>query len=117
MSNEESKGSDAQRYFLEHIAPALAQIAKDCEAKGMSIVALVEYEPTKGGLTAVGAPNRSSSFDLVMTAARSGGSVDGLMFAVMERARKHGHNSLILQQLGIPAIPAAPAAAAEGAVH
>jgi hypothetical protein len=48
MSDERS---DAERFYDEEIAPALLEIGRKCEERGMSVVFLVEYEPGEIGET------------------------------------------------------------------
>ncbi len=95
----------SEEYYDEEIAPALRDVASKCEAWGMSIVAMVEWEPGETGSTRALAAGRGFGMELVQAAVSAQGNVDALVFAIMRHAREHGHASIILKQLGVPLTP------------
>ncbi|MES2887284.1 MAG: hypothetical protein V4739_04655 [Pseudomonadota bacterium] len=94
-----------EQIYDERIAPKLLALATECEAAGFSLVATCEWQPGESGETAFINKDASFAIRLVHTAIKAHGNVDTLMFALMKHARKHGHRSLILSQLGIPPEP------------
>lgn len=94
-----------EAYYDREIAPKLAEIAKDCEAHGMSLVAVVEWAARKGGVTIYEAADASVSTEVARMAARCNGNVDALVMGLLAHARKHGHRSMYLSTLGVPATP------------
>lgn len=114
MSNEGKTISEGERYYDEHVAPVLAQLAKDCAERGMHIMAYVEYEPGARGLTCARSGEPSAAFLIAEAAARANGNIDSLMITVMRHASVHGHSSVVLKTLGVPETPPA---SPEGAVH
>jgi hypothetical protein len=97
-----------ERFYDEKIAPELLRLMRLCEARGMSFLAVVEFEAAVGD-TGTTAPARGRSDFLAQGAgigqrmahwaARANGNVDAFMFAVMRWAREHGHSSAVLTVL------------------
>lgn len=106
MSDETTEN---EQFYDDHVAPALADLAKTCARRGMSFCAFVEYDAGKFGTTAGVASDPGFSFLLALAAMRSRGNVDSLFAALVKHAREHGHSSLILSQMGVPPVPGAPA--------
>lgn len=90
MTNEE--------FYDAEIAPKLFEMAKACEARGMSFVAQVEYAHGETGETAVVAPGASIKSYTALWGVRCHGNVDALVIAAARHGREHGHSSLILRQ-------------------
>ncbi len=97
-----------EAYYDREVAPRLAEIARNCEAQGMSLVANVEWVPGRGGLTITEAADASVAQQIVRMAARCNGNVDSLIMGIMAHARKHGHSSMCLVILGVPSKPVRP---------
>lgn len=97
--------SDKEIFYDQHIAPKLAELAKECEARGMPFLALVEWEPGEGGRTCVLPPGASFGIRMAETAARARGNVDSLILALMRYAGQHGHSSVCLSRLGVAHAP------------
>lgn len=93
-----------EQYYDEHVAPKLAEIGKECEARGLSLIAACEWEPGEFGST-VTLTDASYAMRLVNSAIMSLGNVDTLLIAISKHATKHGHSSIFLKQLGIPTVP------------
>ena len=99
MTPQTDARSEKERYYDEHIAPKLQALALDCQSRGLSLLALCEFEPGKSGQTRAYQDDASFSMKLADVAARAQGNVDSLLIALLSHARQHGHNSLLLQQL------------------
>jgi hypothetical protein len=93
MTNEE--------FYDSVIAPALLDLGKQCQDRGISFVASVEYATGETGETAT--INEAASFKirLAHAAMSSHGNVDSLFFWLVKYAKEHGHQSIILRQLGV----------------
>lgn len=110
-TREEVAAWERETFYDREIAPKLAEVAKLCEAHGMSLVANVEWGPRKGGVTIFETPDASAAHQIVRMAAMCNGNADSLIWGLMAHARKHGHTSACLFQLGVPLKPeAAPGA-------
>ena len=95
----------SEKFYDDEIAPKLADIARLCEAHGMSFVASVEFAPGNTGSTALLALSSCMTQRMTAMASRSDGNVDKLIFSLMTYAREHGHSSICLLQLGVPCAP------------
>lgn len=98
-----SLSADKEQFYDEVIAPQLAEIAKSCEARGLSFLAFCEYEAGSYGHTSQIQPEPESSFAirLIDAAGQARGNIDGLFFAVYRWAEKRGRigESLVLKML------------------
>jgi hypothetical protein len=94
MTTEERE----QLYDCE-IAPALLELASKCQDNGLSLAAMVEWEPGETGRTAALAAGSGFGIRMVEAAIRASGNVDSLIFALMKYGREHGHSSACLQLL------------------
>ena len=94
-----------EQYYDEFIAPRLIELSEECEAHGLSFLAVCEWTP--GEYCQTMNLESGSGFGIRMTdaAVRAKGNIDSFMFAIMRHARKNGHSSMILKQLGVPINP------------
>jgi hypothetical protein len=99
----------SEQYYDEHVAPKLLALAKDCEARGFSLVAVCEWSPHEGGTTATIAAGAGIGIRLTHAMAQAKGNVDSFMIAAARYARQHGHSSVVLSQMGVPTTPPPPA--------
>ena len=91
----------SEKLYDYEIAPALADLAKKCEAAGMSFVASVEWTKGETGSTVLGVGD-ASGVAQVMTAlaARSNGNIDAVLIGLIKRfdvsqsVFLHTHNKL-----------------------
>jgi hypothetical protein len=104
--------SDREKFYDDEIAPALLDMAKRCAERGMSMVAVVEYEPGTDeddigstGETVSLQPGSGFKMRLIEAAIQAHGNADALIMALMRYATEHGHSSICLQQLGVPLMP------------
>jgi len=108
-SHPEIQGGEAvtpEEIYDNIISPSILRSGKCCEKHGLSMVAVVEYGKDDRGVTTTIAPEASYAMYLTDLAVRSRGNVDTLIMALCKHARKHGHSSIMLKQLGIPIDPA-----------
>lgn len=100
-----------EAFYDAEVAPALMDLARRCTERGMSLIATVSYDDEGSiGRTLALAPDAPATIRYLDALARSwcaGGAVnvDGFLLAVMEDARRTGHSSLLLKQLGVPLSP------------
>lgn len=99
------ESSEREAFYDAEIAPALADMARRCQDRGLSFLAVVEWEPGETGRTYIQAEESGYGIRLAETAARAGNNVDALIMAIMKHARQHGHSSMCLKMLGVPVTP------------
>jgi hypothetical protein len=97
--------TDNEEFYDTVIAPELLKVGKLCKDHGISFVAIAEYDPGEYSSTVSLRENSSYILRLAKAVADCNGNVDSLFFAIMRHANTHGHQSLILKQLGIPETP------------
>jgi hypothetical protein len=102
---------EREAFYDAEVAPELLRLAGLCEDRGISLVALAEWEPGETGRTVTIAKDASFQPRLVDTAIRSHGNVDTLVLALMRYATEHGHSSACMHLLGVPRAPAVDAPA------
>lgn len=105
---EADSRSENERYYDDEMAPKLLALMEECRARGMSILATVEYDSGNLGSTIMLQPVCCFAMALVQLATVCEGNVDSLMLAVARHARLHGHNSFVLARLGVPGSPGVP---------
>lgn len=91
--------SEKEEIYDKEIAPLLLQAAKLCETHGIALVAHVEFEPDKFGLTASPTVNFSLSTLMVLWAAQSKANLDLFMIKVRRWNNGRPHNSMVLRIL------------------
>ena len=104
---------DNESFYDEVVAPALCDLAKQCQDRGMPFLAMVGYDDAGSvGRTVtmpVGTPATIRYADAGGKAWCAGGDVniDGFLIAIMREAIEKGHSSVFLHQLGVPTVPSA----------
>jgi hypothetical protein len=93
---------ESEDFYDREVAPVLMDLAGKCQDKGLSIVAMVEWDPGETGRTAALAGNAGFGIRMAHTAMQSHGNVDSLIMAIMKYATEHGHSSACLHLLGVP---------------
>jgi hypothetical protein len=82
--------SDNERWYDDEIAPALAAIGEKLQARGMSIVCSVEYDPGERGDTLALAENASLAMRMVYLCTRTAPNVDSYMINLIRYCREKG---------------------------
>jgi len=82
--------SENEIYYDDVIAPKLAEIAKMCEARGMSMVCDVEYDPGETGSTRFMQPTAGAKLKIAYAASRCRGNVDALIMGINNMMREEG---------------------------
>jgi hypothetical protein len=90
---------EREQFYDREIAPALLELARKCQDNGISIAAMVEWEPGDTGRTVALAAGSGFGIRMVEMAMRTHGNVDSLIFALMKYGREHGHSSACLRLL------------------
>ena len=101
---------ERESFYDSEIAPALLELAEKCKGNGLSLVAMVEWDPGETGRTAAFAGNAGFGIRMVETAMRCGNNVDSFIMALMKHGTEHGHSSACLNMLGVPTKPTLPSA-------
>ncbi len=94
-----------EEFYDAEIAPMLLDLIKKCKAEGLSLVAMCEFGPNEMGTTL--SIRDGAGIEIVM--ARMGiqarGNADALLMGLKQHAEKHGHQSAMIELLGVPASP------------
>lgn len=103
MSNAKLTKTDEEFYDVE-IAPLLLKAGELAQARGLPLVATVEYADGEFGTTATLPANCSHAMAMNLMAARAKGNFDALAFGMARRVREAGcgHGSMVLAQMGVP---------------
>lgn len=88
-----------EAFYDAEVAPVLLNLAKRCQDNGLSIAAMVEWDPGETGRTAAITAEAGFGIRLAEAAMQAHGNVDSLIFAVQKYAAEHGHNSICLHML------------------
>lgn len=99
----------SEAIYDEQVAPLLKQVGDLCLQHGFSFAAACEYAPGDTGLTfttTIDPDKTGATMVLADLGVRARGNFDALVMGVMRYARKHGHDSIFLRQLGVPTTPA-----------
>lgn len=101
-----AKLSERERFYDSEIAPALKDLCARCRERGLSFLAVVEWEPGESGSTAQLQKSHGLGIELANIAAAANGNADSLITYMMQHARERGHSSVCLRVLGVPLSPA-----------
>jgi hypothetical protein len=86
----ENERGDNEVFYDEEIAPALIDLAKRCNERGMAFVASVEYDQDKRGDTYFMTEDAGIAINMVYLAARAAPNVDGFVINLKRHCNKHG---------------------------
>lgn len=96
---------EREKFYDSEIAPILLQLAGKCQDNGLSIAAIVEWDPGETGRTAALAEGSGFGIRMAEMAMRAGNNVDSMIMGLMKYGREHGHSSACLVHLGVPTTP------------
>lgn len=82
--------SDNEQFYDDEIAPALLEIAHKLQARGMAMVATVEYAPGERGSTYQLPTDRGFEMDLLHALSRAGKNIDSFLLAVIRMCETRG---------------------------
>jgi len=106
MSNEDPalpEVSEDEAWYDAEIAPALAALAKRCHERGMSFLAVVEYEPERRGGTYYLTEGAGLSMSMLQLAAHTVPNVDRYVMALRRHCKDVGQDmsgSFVLRGIG-----------------
>lgn len=106
--------ADNEAFYDAEIAPALADLNRRCQERGMSFFAAVAYDDAGSVGRTVNlrenAPGMLRFLDVLGRCWCKGGAVniDSFMMAVQRDAMEKGHSSAVLHLLGVPTKPGGP---------
>ena len=97
--------AEREAFYDAEIAPALLDLARKCQEKGLSLIAQVEWEPGETGRTAAFAGDSGIGIRMAEAAMRAKGNIDAFLLGMTKHAREHGHSSMFLNLLDVPTTP------------
>jgi hypothetical protein len=81
--------SDNEAWYDAEIAPALLAIGARLQERGLSMVAVVEYDPRERGTTAVLQPDAGLAMQMLRRCAHFGENIDGYTISVKRYCREN----------------------------
>lgn len=105
--------SENEKFYDEEIAPALLDLCRRCNERGLSFLAAVEYGPGEVGRTSQFVEGYGLAIDNARVAILAGDNADTLIGFMAQKARETGHSSAHLFQLGVPLSPPSPSEGAK----
>lgn len=94
--------SDNEKFYDDEIAPMLREVSKKCEAHGMSLLALVEYDKGERGRTTLLQPSAGLEMIMATLCAKAGANIDSYMIGLSRYCREKGidcSQSIVMRQL------------------
>lgn len=91
---------EREAFYDAEVAPALLELARKCEAGGLSFVASVEWSPDETGETLTIRSDAGVKIRMAAMAVQAHGNADALIGALVRYGETHGHNSAYLHLLG-----------------
>ena len=88
-----------EEFYDREIAPVLAQLAKKCEAEGLSFVAMCEFGPNETGSTFSIRKDVGVELTMARLAMTALGNADRLIGTLRRYSEEYGHNSVMLELL------------------
>lgn len=88
-----------EEWYDRVIAPALMDLAKACEAKGVPFLAVVEYRPGDVGRTTAAVDKATTLMRMTHIASYTAPNMDGLVIQIAKDCRQRGvdmSNSFIM---------------------
>jgi hypothetical protein len=82
--------SENERFYDEEIAPALMEIATKLKARGMGMVATVEYAPGQRGDTYALPADACLAMRMVQHCSKTAPNVDGYMIGIIRYCKEQG---------------------------
>lgn len=76
-------------FYDKEIAPALLELMKKCEQKGMSFVSVVEYLPQQRGRTNFLTKDAGLAMVMISHAAKCGENIDGYVIGMKRYANEN----------------------------
>ncbi len=91
MSDEVTDApSAAEQWYEAEIAPALMEIGRKCEARGVPFVAVVEWEPEQRGRTELLPPGSSLAMVMLRHCAATAPNIDSYIIGFGRYCREQG---------------------------
>jgi hypothetical protein len=94
--------SDTEKFYDDEIAPMLLEVSKRCEAMGISLVAVVEYDHGHRGRTTTIAETAGLEMQMLNFCAQAGANVDGYIIALIRYCRANDiptESSIVLNRM------------------
>ena len=106
MNNEDPalpETTEGEAWYDAEIAPALAELAKRCNERGMSFVAVVEYQPGDRAGTYMMTEDAGLSMQMVSLCSRTAPNVDAYVMNLKRHCKAVGQDmsgSFVLRGFG-----------------
>lgn len=94
---------NGEQWYDAEIAPALAELAKRCNERGMSFVAVVEYRPCDRGGTYMLTEDAGLPMQMLQLCARTAPNVDAYVMNLARHCKANGIDtgaSFVMNHLG-----------------
>jgi hypothetical protein len=94
--------SENEKFYDEEIAPVLLALTDKCKERGMSMVAVVEYEFGERGRTSLILPDCGLAMTMINHCACKGENLDGYVIGLMRYFAEKGietSSSMVINQL------------------
>jgi hypothetical protein len=94
--------TENEKFYDDEIAPALLALSEKAKARGMSIVATVEYDPGERGTTRMLQPTCGLAMTMISHCAKMGENIDGYVMGLMRYCGEKGIDtsaSMVINQL------------------
>lgn len=100
--------TEQEKFYDEEIAPALADLAKKCRDRGVSFLAVAEWEPGEIGRTITTSDDTGPAIIEMNNMVQVNGNFERYCFSYMRKIiqNKTPHSSICLAKLGIDPDPA-----------
>lgn len=90
---------EREAFYDTEVAPTLMELAKKCQDRGLSFVAMVEWSPDGTGETVTVREGAGIKIQMASWAVKSHGNADVLIGTMVHHGEQHGHNSAYLHLL------------------
>lgn len=95
--------SDNEDWYDREISPKLAELANACGDRGLSFIAVVEYEHGSQATTTRFAEGAGLAMTMIKHCAHTAPNLDGYVIGLIKYCRENGIDtgaSIVMQQLG-----------------
>ena len=92
----------SEQLYDEEIAPVLLELSRKCEARGVSFIAVVEYERGARGRTSTISDGAGLEMRMLDFCARTAPNIDGYVISLIRYCREHGiatDSSIVMNRL------------------
>jgi hypothetical protein len=81
-----------EEFYDKEVAPVLADLARKCNARNMSFVTAIEFEPDDTALTLMMGPDPGLAITMMYMCAKAGVNIDAYLIGLIRHARTKNIN-------------------------